>query len=94
MPPLPTHFRHNAATYTQLCRHGDLALFAVQPALAWPCTYEVVRLREETYPHDAPYGGLRWPCADRAEGEAFLAMVLRQVWHTREVSHAATRLRD
>jgi hypothetical protein len=94
MPPLPTRFRHNAATYIHLCRHGDLALYAVQPGFPYPCTYEVIRIREEKYPHDAPWGGLRWPVVDREEGEAFLAMVLRQAWHTQEVSDAATRLCD
>jgi hypothetical protein len=94
MEPLATEFDDRTYHYTQLERHGNLALYEQRhKELEAVRRYEVVRIRErpahtwpngttsparEAYPSTTAWGRDGWTCFSRMEAQALLARLLRE----------------
>jgi hypothetical protein len=92
MLPLATQFEDATFTYTQIERHGDLAIFRQTHKASQVERYEVVQIRvrpahtwsngtttpeHEAYPGAQSWGTLGWTCFTLADAQA-LAQQLQQ----------------
>jgi len=104
MLPLPTHFEDATFPYTQVERHGEIAIFRQTHKASQVERYEVVKIRvrpahtwpngtetpeHEAYPGAQSWGTLGWTCFTLADAQT-LAQQLRE----RAAANASSHLRS